>query len=145
MWRLPAPRAIGGIFVAAAIGRNSWGWSNMIHCLLYGAAPNLDLGAKPTGIYSNARAEDTGHPTTKPLRWMLWAIALGTEEGDVVFDPFMGSGTTGVACVKLNRNFIGIELDPIYFAIAKKRIEDAQRQPRLFIIKNELTKQDSFL
>ena len=51
----------------------------------------------------------------------------------VVFDPFMGSGTTGVACVNLQREFIGIEIDPKYFDIACRRIEDAQRQGRLIV------------
>ena len=55
-----------------------------------------------------------------------------TEEGDTILDPFMGSGTTGVACVQLNRNFIGIEIDPAYFAIAQERIRVAQMQPGLF-------------
>lgn len=52
-------------------------------------------------------------------------------EGCTVFDPFMGSGTTGVACVQTGRNFIGIEIDPTYYAIAEKRIAAAQQQPTL--------------
>lgn len=51
MWKLPAPNAIGGIFVSAAVGRNKWGWSNFIHCLMYGSAPDLNLGAKPRRGY----------------------------------------------------------------------------------------------
>ena len=54
-----------------------------------------------------------------------------TQPGDTILDPFMGSGTTGVACVKTGRNFIGIEIDEGYFAIAEKRIKEAQMQPRL--------------
>lgn len=50
----------------------------------------------------------------------------------IILDPFMGSGTTGVACVKLERKFIGIEIDPTYFDIACKRIEEEYKQPRLF-------------
>ncbi len=69
-----------------------------------------------------------GHPCPKPLRWATWLIARATKEGDTVLDPFMGSGTTGVACVKLNRNFIGIELDKKYFDIAEKRITEASMQ-----------------
>lgn len=63
------------------------------------------------------------HPTQKPLQLMEHIIKIHTNEGDTVLDPFMGSGTTGVACKKLNRNFIGIELDKTYFDIAKQRIE----------------------
>ena len=55
-----------------------------------------------------------------------------THEGDTILDPFMGSGTTGVACAQTGRNFIGIEIDPGYFAIAEKRIHDAEQQPLLF-------------
>jgi len=131
MWKLPAPNVIGGIFVSGAVGRNKWGWSNFIHCLMYGNAPQLNLGAKPTGRALNSAAEKTGHPTTKPLEWLKWAVTLGSVEGDTILDPFMGSGTTGVACVLTGRNFIGIEIDPGYFKIAEQRIHDAQLQERL--------------
>jgi DNA modification methylase len=62
---------------------------------------------------------------------MKWLIKSYSNEGDTILDPFMGSGTTGVACVQTGRNFIGIEIDPTYFAIAEKRIAEAQMQPRL--------------
>jgi DNA modification methylase len=71
------------------------------------------------------------HPTQKPLGVMKWIISRYTSEGDTIFDPFMGSGTTGVACVQTGRNFIGCEIDPGYFEIAKKRIETAQLQIRM--------------
>jgi DNA modification methylase len=72
------------------------------------------------------------HPTQKPLPLMKWCIEQLSSEGDTIFDPFMGSGTTGVACVQTGRNFIGVEIDPGYFAIAQKRIAEAQLQDRLF-------------
>lgn len=62
------------------------------------------------------------HPTTKPLNMMEWCLEF-FPDAKTVIDPFMGSGTTGVACKNLGRNFIGIELDKEYFEIAKKRIE----------------------
>ena len=62
------------------------------------------------------------HPTQKPLALMQWCLKW--IESDSVLDPFMGSGTTGVACVRLGRRFIGIELEPKYFAISKRRIID---------------------
>jgi DNA modification methylase len=133
MWLLPAPDVIGGIFIPGAVGRNKWGWSNLIHALLlYGIAPNLQLGAKPTGIKSSALAEVTGHPTTKPLAWMRWAVLLASKPGDTILDPFMGSGTTGVAAIQTGRNFIGTELDADYFAIAQRRCHEATLQPQLF-------------
>ena len=63
------------------------------------------------------------HPTQKPVALMEWLIKTYTDEGDVVLDFTMGSGTTGVACKRLNRNFIGIELNDKYFEIAKNRID----------------------
>ena len=64
------------------------------------------------------------HPTQKPVPLLEYLIKTYTNEGEVVLDNCMGSGSTGVACVNTNRNFIGIELDDKYFEIAKKRIEE---------------------
>jgi site-specific DNA-methyltransferase (adenine-specific) len=69
------------------------------------------------------------HPTQKPIRLMR---RLVKRTKGTILDPFMGSGTTGVACMEMNRQFIGIERDPKYFDIALDRIENAQRQERLF-------------
>ena len=66
----------------------------------------------------------TGHKSQKPIALMRNLIEKFTKPGDTVFDPFMGSGTTGVACVQTGRHFIGIEKDPIYFKIATRRIEN---------------------
>ncbi len=63
------------------------------------------------------------HPTQKPIELMEYIIENYTKPGDIILDPFMGSGTTGVACKNLNRSFIGIELDKTYFELAKERIE----------------------
>lgn len=73
------------------------------------------------------------HSCQKPLNFMRWIVERTTRVGDTIFDPFMGSGTTGVACVQTGRNFIGCEIDPKYFAIAEKRIADAQLQTRMDI------------
>ena len=71
------------------------------------------------------------HPTQKPLGVMRWTV--GQVAADTILDPFMGSGTTGVACAKLGRRFIGIEIEPKYFDIACRRIETAMKQPDLFV------------
>jgi len=71
------------------------------------------------------------HPSQKPREIMEWC--LGFIDGRTILDPFMGSGTTGVACAKLGRKFIGIEIEPKYFDIACKRIEEAYAQPDLFV------------
>ena len=72
------------------------------------------------------------HPTTKPVPLMAELIGLFSNSDTTILDPFMGSGTTGVAAVQMGRKFIGIEREPKYFEIACKRIEDAQRQDSLF-------------
>jgi site-specific DNA-methyltransferase (adenine-specific)/modification methylase len=71
------------------------------------------------------------HPTQKPIELMEWCVKWAGSPQTIV-DPFMGSGTTGVACVRLNRRFIGIEIDPGYFEIAKKRIQDELSSAPLF-------------
>ncbi|MGB4979885.1 MAG: site-specific DNA-methyltransferase [Anaerolineae bacterium] len=81
--------------------------------------------------FQKEKPEDRSHPTQKPLALMEWCLGF-LPAGIVVLDPFMGSGSTGVACVRTGRKFIGIELDPGYFAIAQRRIAEAQLQPRLF-------------
>jgi site-specific DNA-methyltransferase (adenine-specific) len=78
----------------------------------------------------NVANSDKHHPTQKPLALMRWCVRMTTG---TVFDPFMGSGTTGVACVKLGRKFIGIEIEPKYFDIACRRIEQAYAQPDMFV------------
>ncbi len=76
--------------------------------------------------------EGGGHTCPKPLTFVQRLLSRFSLEGETVADPFMGSGTTGVACANLGRSFIGIEIDPGYFDIACRRIEEAYRQPRLF-------------
>lgn len=87
----------------------------------------------PTSILEFSNAQRGAHPTQKPVALMEYLIRTYTDEGETVLDNTMGSGTTGVACVRTNRNFIGIEMDETYFEIAKKRIDDEQscRQPTL--------------
>ncbi len=79
-----------------------------------------DVWDVPIGVQSRAN----GHPCPKPLRLMECLIPGIAEAGDVVLDPFMGSGTTGIACVRLGIGFIGIEINPDYFAMASRHIEN---------------------
>lgn len=88
------------------------------------------------GVYRhNVNASDRhgGHPTEKPWRLFVELLQDFTNAGETILDPFMGSGTTLVACAKLGRKGIGIELDPDYFDIACQRVEEAYRQPDLFV------------
>jgi len=93
---------------------------------------NLDRNARQIShSISATNAERVRHPTQKPVRVMTWTIEqVGMPE--TILDPFMGSGTTGVACMNLGRKFIGIEIEPKYFDIACERITNAQRQERMF-------------
>lgn len=108
-------RMLGSPFELAWMNKTS-GFDRMYR-VMHGGVVNADGG--------NAKRV---HPTQKPLTLMKRLILDYTQPGDTVLDPFMGSGTTGVACVKTGRNFIGIEIDPTYYAIAQRRIEQAQMQ-----------------
>ncbi len=83
------------------------------------------------------------HPNEKPES--LMRSLLEKSPAETILDPFMGSGTTGVACVNLGRKFIGIEIEPKYFDIACRRIEEAYKQPRLFAEPRVIPKQESLL
>jgi DNA modification methylase len=88
---------------------------------------------------------DKLHPTQKPIELMLWCIENYSNIGDTIFDPFMGSGTTGVAAIQLGRNFIGCEIDPDYFKIAENRIKEAEMQPNLFTTQTPKATQEDLL
>jgi len=89
-------------------------------------------GPLPQQTPSKPVAQTNHHPTVKPIALMEYLVNLVSREGATCLDPFMGSGSTGVACKNLNRRFIGIELDPEYFQIAKARIEQEEPQATLF-------------
>ena len=86
----------------------------------------------PTSIlkFQKPHPSKSVHPTQKPTELLEYLIKTYTNEGDTVLDNCMGSGSTGVACVNTNRNFIGIELDNAYFEIAELRIKEAQERTK---------------
>jgi len=121
-WMLPAPDALGGVFIPAANGHSPWGFQNLAPVLFYGSAPDLNLGAKATMFRATGRAEvELGHPCPKPLPWMTWLVSLASKHGETVIDPFMGSGTTLAAAKALGRRAIGIEIDERYCEVAATR------------------------
>jgi DNA modification methylase len=134
LWHLPKATYVGGVFLPSALGRNPWGFSSISHCALYGKAPDMGNGCRPTAIRSTESADATiDHPCPKPIGWMLWAVQLASRPGELILDPFAGSGTTGVACIRLGRRFIGWEKDPRYHAIAMKRLQAAREQLQLAV------------
>ncbi len=83
------------------------------------------------------RLKNPVHPTQKPIKVLSRLIKLATNPGDLVLDPFMGVGSSGVAALQLDRRFTGIEIDPVYFRAAEKRIETATFTPELFMPESE--------
>ena len=135
MFFYPNPRAVGAIYYPAGANSGPWGFVCSQPIFFYGKDPYLanGLGRRANSFEAHAGAEKNGHPCPKPLNQMKWLVNRASLDGETVFDPFMGSGTTGVACVQMGRKFIGCDIEPKYFEIALRRIEDAQRQGDMFI------------
>jgi len=91
-----------------------------------------NFGKQTRHLSHHWSGEEKMHPTMKPLAVMKWCISHLPDGCETILDPFMGSGTTGLAAVQMKLKFIGIEREQKYFDIACKRIEDAQRQESLF-------------
>lgn len=123
-----------------------------------GNAPSMaDAEMAWTSVDANARSfektvksaslekdlQSAAHPSQKPVGLMEWSIEYLPNEVQTILDPFMGSGTTGVAAVKLGRRFTGIEIDPGYFDIACRRIDAALKQPDFFIDPPKPAKQEA--
>lgn len=107
-------------------GGKEEGQDNGIYDGLGGASrffycPKVSKKERNAGVMNN-------HPTVKPINLMKWLVKLVSKEGQIVFDPFTGSGSTGMACVLLDRQFIGTELDPDYCDIAKQKIVWAKNE-----------------
>lgn len=109
---------------------NRWYMKNCEYTLYFykgQARPINDIGSCTVHEFNNPMG-DKIHPTEKPVDLMEFYIRNSSKEGDTVIDACMGSGTTGVACKRCNRNFIGIEIDKKYFDVAKRRIDNMQRK-----------------
>ena len=117
--------------------KNNWSMGDLQHeharqteVAFFYPGPNHDWPtARPTDVVLWPRTQNEFHPTEKPIGLMCKFVEWTRG---VVLDPFMGSGTTGVACAQMGRNFIGIEREPKYFDIACKRIEQAYAQGQMF-------------
>ena len=103
---------------------NRWYMKNVEYILFLkkGKAKTINNCSSKTATTIKSHKGERHHPTIKPVELMEFYITNSSNYDDTILDPFMGSGTTGVACKNLNRNFIGIELDETYYNIAKDRI-----------------------
>jgi len=136
VWKYPEPDDMGCFYSAAGTGMGRWGFTCMQPILYYGKDPYLAamLGARANSsgqTYPND-ANEVPHPCAKPIRMMTWLVERASLEGMTILDPFMGSGTTGVAAIKARRKFIGIEINPAYCVVARKRLDEAAAQLSLF-------------
>lgn len=130
--------------------KNNWSMGDLEHeharqtevALFYPGPDHRFPKGRPSDVIHAHRTGNEHHPTEKPVQLMR-AIVEWTE--GVVLDPFMGSGTTGVAAAKLGRLFIGVEIDARYFDIACKRIEDAYKQPDMFVKPAQKVVQEALL
>lgn len=117
--------------------KNNWSMGDLEHehgrqtevCLFYAGPSHKWPGKRPNDVIECPRTGNDFHPTEKPIQ--LMEVVVGWTSG-TVFDPFMGAGSTGIACMNKGRKFIGCELHEPYFDIACRRIESAYKQPRLF-------------
>lgn len=105
-------------------------WKTQHELICWGTRVSSELGAGLGNVLSFKRSGNAHHPTEKPLP-LIEALVRNCE-GESVVDPFMGSGTTAIAAHIAGKRFVGIEKDPAHFDIACRRIEDAQRQARMF-------------
>lgn len=127
IYKYPEPDWVLSWFTPAGIGSSRWGFACWQPILAYGKDPYLtaSMGRRPDSINLTESSRKTNHPCPKPLGFMKWLVQRTTLDGESILDPFMGSGTTGMACAYLGRPFTGIEKDPIYYEIAKRDIQNA--------------------
>jgi site-specific DNA-methyltransferase (adenine-specific) len=118
----PKATAIGGVYCPVGAGRHQWGFKTFLPVLFYGVDPRLHKGAQPNTIKSTRKAEPNEHPCPKPIEWMRWLIDRVALSGEIVLDPFAGSGTTLRAAKDLGYRAIGIEIEERYCEIAAKRL-----------------------
>jgi len=148
MFKYPEPNAVGVFYYPAGTGSCSWGFVGWQPIFYYGKDPFLadGKGRASNSFIATDSAEKNGHPCPKPIKQWQRLLKRVSRDAETILDPFMGSGTTGVACVKLGRKFIGIEREPDYFEIACNRIRKAYAQPDLFIAPPEpQAKQEAML
>lgn len=130
----------------AGAGSGPWGFSCWQPIMCYGKDPLLASGKGRAHdiIMHTESSESNSHPCPKPIIFMQRLLLRCSLEGETILDPFMGSGTTGVAAIESGRKFIGIEIEPKYYDIARRRIVKALAQPLLFVSKPKVKQEKLF-
>lgn len=136
MYLYPQPVDMGAWWNPAGTSRGKWGFQLMVTPLFYyGLDPYRGKGSRPSSphnVGASTEGKRVNHPCPKPLSIMRWLVDRVSMCQQTVFDPFMGSGTTGVACVEMGRKFIGCDISEKYFSETCRRIEQAYSQPDMF-------------
>ena len=130
------PRSLGVIYYPSGANSGPWGFVCSQPLFYYGKDPYLAkaLGSRPNAFATTEATDRTiQHPCPKPLKTVEWMVARVSLAGETILDPFMGSGTTLVACQRMGRAGTGIEIDKDYWEIACRRVEEACRQPDFFV------------
>ena len=132
MRHYPEPADMGCFWTPAGVGLGPWGFSTFHPILYYGVDYRAGRGPWPSGRVVTERSESCGHPCPKPIGAWSWLLEKVSQDGDTVIDPFLGSGTTLVACYRLGRQGVGIEISEQYCELAARRLEREIAQGRLF-------------
>jgi site-specific DNA-methyltransferase (adenine-specific) len=132
--------------------KNNWTAGDLKHAygrmwegILFYPLDEHKFNTRPPDVFDSRRIpqKDLVHPTQKPVALIKWLIEANANQNEVVFDPFMGVGTTGVAALELGLSFVGCEIDTEYFEIAEKRITQASLQQGLFNSTNNHIRQNA--
>jgi DNA modification methylase len=135
MWMYPKPTWVLNWYIPAGANQNTWGFTTWHPILVYGKCPYREAGkgARADTIKHQETSEKNGHPCPKPITlWRKVLDRVSVKDTDIVLDPFMGSGTTAIACMEAKKQWIGFELEQDYIDIAQKRIDLFNSQPKLF-------------
>jgi len=129
LWLYPPPADFGVWYNPAGTGRNKWGFILAHAILYYGIDPRAGSAATASSAWALNDPVDwcknRTHPCPKPEKFMRWLVSKGSLDGELILDPFMGSGTTLVAAKQLGRRAIGIEIEEKYCAIAVDRLRQS--------------------
>ena len=140
----PPPDSFGCFYMPASVGLQRWGFMDSQPIFYYGKYYLQGKGPRPCSFVLTEHPDCKEHPCAKPIKTWTRLLDGCCSKDSIILDPFLGSGTTAVAAIQTGRRFIGIEIDPGYCEIARKRIAQAREQQDLFR-KPETTKQTELI